>query len=187
MTTYGYMRVSTDDQNTNLQLDALQAAGVPVGNITADDGVSGGTAAASRAGFQALLTKLVSGDTLVVYSVSRVGRSTIDVLLMLESLGERGVKFKSLTEPFDTTTPMGEFVLTILAAVGTLERAMIRQRTTAGLAAARARGTKLGRPRVAPDAEAKVRAGLAAGLSGRAAAKAAGVGHAVARRLMLTP
>ena len=149
MTLYGYARVSTDEQTTALQLDALRAAGVSEGNVFADDGVSGSTVASSRASFKRLLSVLVPGDTLVVYSVSRVGRSTADVLGLLTALGKRGVLFRSLTEPFDTTTPMGTFVLTVLAAVAQLDREMLSERTKAGLAASRARGTKLGRPRKA--------------------------------------
>lgn len=180
-TTYGYARVSTDDQTTALQLDALRAAGVS--EVYADEAVSGTTAAAERRELRRLLAILAPGDTLVVYSVSRVGRSTADVLSLLESLGRRGVLFRSLTEPFDTTTGMGKFVLTILAAVADLERSMLSERTKAGLSAARARGAKIGRPTTGRAAEARALV-RESGYSTEAAAAELGVSVSSVRRAL---
>ena len=143
MTTVGYARVSTVEQSMSLQHDALAAAGCE--RVFADHGVSGSIA--SRPGLDAALEWLRAGDTLVVYRLDRLGRSTRHVLALLHELDERGVAFRSVTEALDTSGPMGRAMVTILAAFAELERDTIRERTTAGLAAARARGRVGGRPR----------------------------------------
>jgi DNA invertase Pin-like site-specific DNA recombinase len=138
----GYARVSTDDQTTRQQIDELKAAGC---EEIFEDVISGKTT--ERDGLDACLATLVLGDTLVVVALDRLGRSTAHVIATVEKLGARGVGFKSLREPmFDTTSPTGEFLLTVFAGLAQLERRMISQRTKSALAAKKTRGETLGRP-----------------------------------------
>jgi DNA invertase Pin-like site-specific DNA recombinase len=139
----GYTRVSTQDQNLNSQLDALKAAGA---EHTYSDKLTGKNS--DRPGLTDCLKFLRSGDTLLVYSTDRLGRSMTDVVMIVTELGERGVEFKSLTEPFDTTTAGGELFFHICAAFAQMNGRMISDRTRAGLAAAKARGRHGGRPTV---------------------------------------
>lgn len=147
-TTYGYYRVSTRDQNPALQIQALKKAGCS--EIQGDVGVSG--AKASRPAFDAIISKLEAGDKLIVWRLDRMGRSLRHLIEINKLLTERGVAFESLTEKIDTSTPMGEFVFHILAAVAQLEREIIRERTLAGMEIAALEGRRPGRPRsMTPD------------------------------------
>lgn len=141
--TYGYFRVSTSDQNPDLQISALKKAGCD--EIVGDVGVSG--VKSSRPAFDALIEGIGAGDSLVVWRLDRMGRSVRHLVEINELLIERGASFESLTEKLDTSTPMGEFVFHILAAVAQLEREIIRERTKAGMAEAARRGRFPGRPR----------------------------------------
>lgn len=143
----GYARVSTDEQDTALQLDALKRQGVT--RVFEEKRSS----AAHRPILGACIDTTREGDTLVVYKVDRLARSLRDLLQLLDRLTARGVHFRSCTEPIDTTTPAGSMLLQIIGAFAEFERNMIRERTRAGLAAARARGTKLGRARALTPAE----------------------------------
>lgn len=155
---YGYARVSTRHQETSLQLDALHAAGIT--NIHQEKASSVGT----RPQLEALIAKLQPGDVLVFYKLDRVARSLRDLLGIIEQVEAAGACIRSLTEPLDTTTPMGSFVLQILGAVAQLERSIIRQRSIAGQVAAHKRGVKFGRPlALTPEQEAEARAMLEAG------------------------
>lgn len=138
----GYARVSTDEQNLSLQLDALDAAGCE--RIYRDEGVS--AVARERPEFTAALSALQAGDTLVIWKMDRAFRSLLDALRVLEELDERGVNFHSLTDAIDTGTPMGRFVYQLRNAFSELERALIVERTRAGMEAARRRGVRIGRP-----------------------------------------
>ncbi len=138
----GYVRVSTSDQKTVLQRDALTEFGVPIRNIF-EDQMSGGTM--RRPGLERAIRMCRKGDMLIVWKLDRLGRSVSGVLDAIETLDRRGVKLKSLTEPIDTTTPMGRMVMTILVALAEMERSLISERTKAGMAAAKARGTRAGR------------------------------------------
>ena len=138
----GYARVSTCDQNLDLQIRALKAAGCA--EIFRDEGVS--AVAAERPQFAAALENLRPGDTLVIWKMDRAFRSLIHALSVLEELDQRGVEFQSLTDQIDTTTAMGRFVYQVTNAFSELERALISERTRAGMAAAKERGVKLGRP-----------------------------------------
>ena len=138
----GYARVSTHDQNLDLQRDALRAAGC---EKVFEDAASGSKTA--RPGLERVLEALRSGDTLVVWRLDRLGRSLPDLISTVSQLEARGAGFKSLTESIDTTTTGGKLVFHIFSALAEFERALIRERTQAGLAAARARGRKGGRPR----------------------------------------
>ncbi len=137
----GYGRVSTTAQKLDLQLDALTEAGCE--KIYTDTGISG--AKVSRPGLDKALDQLRDGDRLVVWRLDRLGRSTRHILALIEELEARGVGFKSLTEAIDTTGPAGKLLLTIIAALAEMERQVLRDRTNAGLEAARARGRKGGR------------------------------------------
>lgn len=147
MADVGYVRVSTIEQHLDLQQQAMQRAGVV--KVFEDHGVSG--ALASRPGLDAAREYVREGDTLVVWKLDRLGRSTKNVLALLDDLHSRGVGFRSLTEGIDTSGPMGKAMLTVLAAFNQLERDLIVERTKAGLAAAKANGRVGGRPRVLDD------------------------------------
>ena len=138
----GYARVSTDEQNLDLQRDALTKAGC---EQIYTDRVSG--TKAMRPGLTEALSHLRSGDTLVVWRLDRLGRSLTHLIATVTELQERGVGFKSLTENIDTTTSGGRLVFNIFASLAEFEREIIRERTQAGLQAARARGRNGGRPK----------------------------------------
>ncbi len=139
----GYARVSTDEQNTDLQHDALRAASAA--RIFTDQ-ASGATMA--RPELRKALDYLNSGDTLMVWRIDRLGRSVTDLIATVNDLAARKIQFRSLTEAIDTSTPGGELVFHIFAAVAQMERRLIVERTHAGLQAARARGRHGGRPTV---------------------------------------
>ena len=143
----GYARVSTDEQNLDLQIDALTAAECDV--IYRDEGIS--AAARNRPQFAAALEALNPGDRLVIWKMDRAFRSLLDALQVLDALERCGNAFHSLTEAIDTATPMGRFAYQIINAFGELERALIAERTKAGIEAARQRGAKIGRPRKLSD------------------------------------
>lgn len=137
----GYARVSTLDQNERLQTDALTKAGCE--RVFADH-ASG--AKAHRPELDRLLDVIREGDTLIVWKLDRLGRSVQNLVDLMNLLQSRGVGFRSLTENMDTTTPGGVLVFNVFAAMAQFERDLIRERTNAGLRAARARGRKGGRP-----------------------------------------
>jgi DNA invertase Pin-like site-specific DNA recombinase len=136
----GYARVSTADQNPQLQHDALKLAGC---DRVFTDKASG--AASDRPELAAALDYLRDGDTLVVWRLDRLGRSLKHLLEVVNALDERGVGFRSIHEAIDTTTSTGKLVFHIFGALAEFERDLIKDRTTAGLAAARARGRVGGR------------------------------------------
>ncbi|MDQ1120239.1 DNA invertase Pin-like site-specific DNA recombinase [Pseudoxanthomonas sp. SORGH_AS 997] len=137
----GYARVSTGDQNLDLQILALKAAGCT--KIYTDQGVSGRHG--SRPGLHKALRRLKPGGKLVVWRLDRLGRSLINLVQLLDVLGERDICFQSLTESIDTASSGGRLVFHIMAALAEFERSLISERTRAGLAAARVQGRKLGR------------------------------------------
>lgn len=140
----GYARVSREEQNLDLQLNALRDAGCK--KIFHDEGVSGGIAPENRVGFAKAQKKMNSGDTLVVWKMDRLGRSLGQIINTLDTLNEDGVQFVSLTEPIDTTTAMGRAFWQITGVFSEMERALIQERTKEGLKAAVRRGQRLGRP-----------------------------------------
>ncbi|MGI8596771.1 MAG: recombinase family protein [Thermoleophilaceae bacterium] len=143
MAALGYARVSTLEQEATLQLDALEVAGC---ERTYTDRSSG--ALAERPELTRALDHLRAGDALVVWRLDRLGRSLRHLVETVGALEERSVGFRSLTESIDTTTPGGRLVFHVFAALAEFERDLIRERTQAGLAAARARGRRGGRPPV---------------------------------------
>ena len=138
----GYARVSTHEQTLDLQLDALKTAGC---ERVFEDHVSGSKA--DRPGFEQAKASLRTGDTLVVWRLDRLGRSLQHLIESVKSLEADGVGFHSITESIDTTTNGGKLVFHLFGALAEFERGLIRERTLAGLASARARGRKGGRPR----------------------------------------
>ena len=138
---YGYARVSTGEQTLDSQLRELSAAGCAT---VAEERASGGDP--SRPVLADLLDRLASGDTLVVVRLDRLGRSLLHLLETITALQARGVHFRSLGDPVDTASPQGRFTLQILGAMAEFERALIRERTMSGLAAARAEGRTGGNP-----------------------------------------
>ena len=156
----GYARVSTEEQGTDPQLDELRAAGC---DAVLEEHASGGDR--SRPVLARLLREIRPGETLVVVRLDRLARSVSHLLAVIEQLDASGAYFRSLRDPIDTTTPQGMFSLQVLGAVAQLERALIAERTKAGLNAARARGRVGGNPGLRsgdPDAIRKVRASRAA-------------------------
>lgn len=139
---YGYARVSTDEQNLNLQLDALEHAGCET--VFKDEGVSG--AATTRPGLNEALSNLQAGDILTVWKLDRLGRSLPHLITVIEELQSKGAGFKSLSESIDTTTAGGKLIFHIFGALAEFERSLIAERTRAGLQAAKKRGKQLGRP-----------------------------------------
>ena len=138
----GYARVSTDEQNFDLQLSALQRADC---KQIFTDKVTG--TKAERKGLNDALSHLREGDTLVVWRLDRLGRSLRHLIDTVTTLQERGIEFKSLTESIDTTTSGGKLVFHIFGALAEFEREIIRERTRAGMEAARSRGKQGGRPK----------------------------------------
>ncbi|MBH8442045.1 recombinase family protein [Pseudomonas aeruginosa] len=137
----GYARVSTDDQTTALQADALAKAGCS--RIYTDK--ASGKSTAARPQLEECLADLREGDTLVVWRLDRLGRSVPDLVRIVGELERKGVGFKSLTESIDTSTASGTLIFHMFAAIAEFERNLIQERTQAGLAAARARGRVGGR------------------------------------------
>jgi DNA invertase Pin-like site-specific DNA recombinase len=138
----GYARVSTTDQTLDLQKDALEKAGC---SRIFTDTASG--AKAERIGLDEAMSHLREGDTLVVWRLDRLGRSLKHLIETITALNNRKIGFKSITEAIDTTTSGGKLIFHIFGALAEFERDIIRERTQAGLNAARARGRKGGRPK----------------------------------------
>jgi DNA invertase Pin-like site-specific DNA recombinase len=136
----GYARISTEDQNLDLQRDALTKAGA---ERIFEDTASG--ARDDRPGLAEALSHLRTGDCLVVWRLDRLGRNTRSLIDFAADLRERGIDFRSVKDGIDTATVMGRFFFHMLAALAEMERELIRERTNAGLTAARARGRKGGR------------------------------------------
>jgi DNA invertase Pin-like site-specific DNA recombinase len=137
----GYARVSTDEQNLALQTDALGRAGC---DRIFSDKLSGSRF--DRPGLGAALSHLRHGDTLVVWKLDRLGRTVRQLVEFVAGLNDDGIEFRSLTDGIDTTTPAGRFFFHMMAALAEMERDLTRERTMAGLTAARARGRRGGRP-----------------------------------------
>lgn len=137
----GYARVSTEEQNLDLQIQALER--VRCDRIYSDSGISG--QAHARPGLERALAELGQGDKLVVWRLDRLGRSLVQLVHLLEQLGARGIRFRSLCEHIDTSSSGGRLVFHMMAALAEFERSLISERTRAGMAAARARGKHVGR------------------------------------------
>ena len=150
-TLIGYARVSTDDQNAELQVDALKKAGCLK---VSTDKASGSLA--NRPLLDRMLDQLRPEDVVVVWRLDRLGRSRKNLIALVEVLAEKGVGLRSLPDSIDTSTANGKFFFSVIGALGEFERDLIRERTLAGLAAARARGRVGGRPPVTTPEKVKV-------------------------------
>ncbi|EOW1911410.1 TPA: recombinase family protein [Yersinia enterocolitica] len=139
----GYIRVSTSDQNTELQRNALISANCVQ---IFEDKISGKSS--DRPGLKRAMHIMSEGDTLVVWKLDRLGRSVRHLIALIEELKNRGVHFRSLTDSIDTSTAMGRFFFHVMSALAEMERELIVERTLAGLAAARAEGRIGGRRRI---------------------------------------
>jgi DNA invertase Pin-like site-specific DNA recombinase len=163
----GYARVSTDDQDTAAQAKALKAAGC---KRIYREKASGGRW--DRPQLHRLLDQLRKDDVVVVWKLDRLSRSLRDVLTIMEQLEEAGAGFRSLTEAIDTTTPAGRMMMQMVGAFAEFERAMLRERTKAGMDAARQEGRVGGRrPKLSPQQQDEIRKMVAEG--GKTAADAA--------------
>lgn len=172
MTTIGYARVSTGDQDTALQIDALKKAGC---EKIFEDKASG--VKTERPGLADAIRYAREGDTLTVWKLDRLGRSMKHLIEIVTELDVKGVDFRSVTENIDTTTSGGRLVFHLFGALAQFERDLIRERTRAGLKAAEERGRRGGRQVVVtPDKLAKARQHLAAGLNVREAAARVKIG-----------
>jgi DNA invertase Pin-like site-specific DNA recombinase len=164
-----YLRVSTDDQTVENQRLALEAncdqRSWEVVQIYADNGISGSKGRDKRPGLDALLKDAVRGkfDVVLTWAMDRLGRSLLDLLTTLNELEAANIGLVLHQQAIDTTTPAGRMFFQVTGAFAEFERAMIRSRVNAGLARARARGVKLGRPKVSGKIEAAIRARLASG------------------------
>ena len=171
----GYMRVSTegDRQVMDLQRDALVGVGIDERHLFED---RAGGSRGDRAGLAKALAFIKPGDCLVVWKLDRLGRSLPHLLTTVTDLKKRGIAFRSLTEQMDTTTPQGEFLFHIFGALAQFERSLILERVQAGLAAARSRGRRGGRPTTI-DAEklSAVMAALNAGATKAAVCRTFGI------------
>jgi DNA invertase Pin-like site-specific DNA recombinase len=137
----GYARVSTFEQNLDLQIDALQREGC---KQIFTDKISG--VKANKPNFEKLMEYARQGDTIVVWKLDRLGRSTVHLIELIEELKKKGINLKSLNEPIDTTSASGTLFFQFMCMLAEHERNIIRERTMAGLSSARARGRKGGRP-----------------------------------------
>ena len=143
---FGYARVSTEQQNLDRQIDMLQKYGV---DFIYNEKMTG--TKRNRPELEKLLERLTEGDTVVVESLSRLGRSTKDLIWLMETFNTKGVNLVSLKESIDTTTSTGKLLFTLMSAIAQFERDVIADRTREGLNSARARGRKGGRPRTDTD------------------------------------
>jgi putative DNA-invertase from lambdoid prophage Rac len=149
--TIGYLRVSTGEQSVEAQRHSI-GEHHKVSRWFEDEGVSGAVKAWARPAFSELFNYVRQGDRLIVPAIDRLGRDTVDVLVTVQALIDKGVSVVSLREGFDLSTPMGKAMLTMLAAVAELERSNIKARQMAGIERAKAEGKALGREKVIDDA-----------------------------------
>jgi DNA invertase Pin-like site-specific DNA recombinase len=180
--TIGYARVSTAEQSAELQAKALREAGCD--RIFMDHGVSG--TRASRPELDKMLDHLRKGDELVIWKLDRLGRSTKNLLRLMEQLEAKGVTFRSLAEGITTTGPMGKAMLTIMSAFAQLERDTLAERTKAGMAIAAANGRRAGRREITAESQGVKRAHelRALGLKPADIAKMIGVSRATVYRYL---
>lgn len=181
MATLGYARVSTDDQDLAGQTLRLEAAGA---SRIFNDIMSGSTRTADRPGLTGLLDYARQGDTLTVVRLDRLGRSLSELIATVNALKKRGIAFASLEERIDTSSAAGELVFHVFAALAHFERRLIQERTRDGLAAARARGARPGRPPIDAQTTEAALALVAAGKSPTQAARQLGLGRSTVYREM---
>lgn len=169
----GYARISTDDQQMNLQLDALVKHGVALEDIHQD--TASGSTVLNRPGFESLKKDIRAGDIVVVWKIDRLGRDLHELLQTARWIRAKGAELRSLTEAIDSTTPYGILMFQLIGMFAEFERNLIRERTRAGQAAGRLRGRHPGRRSVPEEKIDAARDALLRGLEVPAAAKAAGI------------
>ncbi|WP_122865679.1 recombinase family protein [Listeria kieliensis] len=148
---YGYVRVSTDEQKVFLQEDALKKYGCDVIVVEKESGRK-----EKRKALSNLMRRIKPGDTLVIWKLDRLARTTKQLITLSSKLQEKQVTLVSLQENLNTDTPLGRFYFTIIAAISEMEVEMIRERTRAGIASAKRRGKTLGRPNISPKLVRKI-------------------------------
>jgi DNA invertase Pin-like site-specific DNA recombinase len=174
----GYSRVSTEEQKLDLQVDALKSAGC---EKFFSDHVSG--ASKLKPGLEEALAYLRAGDTLVVWKLDRLGRTVKGLIDLVQTLQDKGIQFRSLTDGIDTSTTAGRFFFHVMAALAQMEKELVHERTMAGLSAARARGRLGGRkPKMDASKLDAARKLLLAGTPASAVAKTLGIGRATLYR-----
>ena len=141
----GYARISTTDQNPNLQIEALKRAGCHEKHIYIDEGISG--AKEKRPALDKALKRLSHGDSLIVWRLDRLGRSMRHLIELTSMFEGKGIEFRSLSDSIDTSTAGGKLYFHMMGAFAEFERNLISERTKAGMAAAKARGVHIGRPK----------------------------------------
>lgn len=182
MTTYGYARVSCQDQHLDGQILQLEIAGCDV--IFQEKATGTKADKTTRPEFNRMLVAATTGDVIVVAKLDRAARSTEDLLALLSKLTERGVGFKALNMPeFNTTTPTGKLMLTMLGAIAEFERGMMLERQKDGIARARAEGKYKGRAPTAQQQAPRVMALLGEGHSKARVAEMVGIGIASVYRI----
>ena len=189
MSIISYLRVSTAGQTVENQRQAISAAGFKVGKEFADEATSGTTAADSRDGWAKCAAYLREGDTLVVYALDRLGRSTVDVLTQINALSTRGVRLVILMQGFDTDTPAGKLALTMFAAFAEFEHGIRKERQREGIARARLEGGKYqGRkPKLTAEQQAELKRRFDAGENRTALAQTFGIDRVTVHRYCAVP
>jgi DNA invertase Pin-like site-specific DNA recombinase len=176
MSTIAYVRVSTKDQTVENQLLAMNQAGYTIDRTFSDEAVSGTTKGEDRKGFSECLSYLREGDTLIVFAIDRLGRSTLDVLKNVETIKDKGVRLVILQQGLDTSTPAGKLMLTVFSGFAELENDLRRERQMLGIARAKAEGNLMGRPKtISEDTAAKARQLIAEGIPKAQIAKRLGI------------
>lgn len=178
MAIYGYARVSSASQSTNLQEERLRQAGCEIVRVE----IGSGRSREGRAELDNLITFLRAGDTLTVVKLDRLGRSTRDVLNLVKELEDKGASLRVLEPDIDTSRPEGRIILTTLSMVAEMELTFIKERQRAGIEAAKARGIYKGRPRTIDRA--RVKELRTAGHGATAIARELGIGRATVYKLL---
>jgi DNA invertase Pin-like site-specific DNA recombinase len=180
----GYVRVSTDHQSLDQQLDALSAAGVNPERVYRDK-LSGASTREQRPGLAALMDYARQGDAIVVVGIDRLGRNAAEVMTTIRELGDRGIVLRSLREGIDTSNATGRMVAGVLASLAELELELGRERRAAARDARRARGQSIGRPKALDDSKAGVARRMHTnGESASTIATALGVSRATVYRVL---
>jgi DNA invertase Pin-like site-specific DNA recombinase len=189
MSIISYLRVSTAGQTVENQRQAITAAGFKVGKEFADEATSGTTVADSRDGWTKCAAYLREGDTLVVYALDRLGRSTVDVLTQINALSAKGVRLIILMQGFDTDTPAGKLALTMFAAFAEFEHGIRKERQREGIARARLEGGKYqGRkPKLTAEQQAELKRRFDAGENRTALAQTFGIDRVTVHRYCAAP
>lgn len=178
----GYARVSTTDQDPQLQIDALKAAGVQAARIYQE--TASGARGTHRPALAAAMRALRAGDTLVIWKLDRLGRSLEELIETVRKLEAKGANLRIITMQIDTATPGGRFIFHIFGALAEFERELIVERTNAGLASARAQGRIGGRQRIPSEKEDEAIRLLRTGMDPREVAKVVGVSKSLIYKRM---